>query len=86
MSLHQDRDEQDFTAPIVSVSLGVPATFLFGGMQRSDKTQKIPLAHGDVVIWGGESRLRFHGIAPIKPASHPLTGEQRLNITFRVAG
>ena len=86
MSLHQDKDERDFTAPIVSISLGVPATFLFGGLQRSDKTIKVPVSHGDVVVWGGKSRLFFHGVSPIKPAYHPFWGEQRINITFRVAG
>ena len=84
MSLHQDRNERNYDAPIVSISLGVPATFLFGGMQRTDKTIKVPLAHGDVVVWGGESRLKFHGILPIKAGYHPLTGEDRLNITFRM--
>ncbi|PWQ97950.1 DNA oxidative demethylase AlkB [Leucothrix arctica] len=86
MSLHQDKDEQDFSAPIVSVSLGLPATFLFGGKQRSDKTIKVPLTHGDVVVWGGEVRKNFHGILPIKADSHLLLGEERINITFRVAG
>ncbi|MGB1310524.1 MAG: DNA oxidative demethylase AlkB [Leucothrix sp.] len=86
MSLHQDKDEQDFTAPIVSISLGVPATFLFGGLKRSDKTIKVPVAHGDVVVWGGKSRLCFHGVSPIKQAYHPFWGDQRINITFRVAG
>lgn len=86
MSLHQDKDEQDFTAPIVSVSLGVPATFLFGGPHRSDPTIKVPVTHGDVVVWGGSSRLFFHGVSPIKHAYHPFWGESRINITFRVAG
>lgn len=86
MSLHQDRDEKDFTAPIVSISLGVPATFLFGGLQRADKTIKVPVMHGDVVVWGGESRLFFHGVSPVKQAYHPFWGDQRINITFRVAG
>jgi len=86
MSLHQDKDERDFTAPIVSISLGVPATFLFGGPQRSDKTIKVPVTHGDVVVWGGQSRLFFHGISPIKQAYHPFWGDKRINITFRVAG
>ena len=86
MSLHQDRHERDYDSPIVSVSLGVQATFLFGGEQRSDKTTKIPLAHGDVVVWGGKSRLKFHGVLPIKAGYHPMTGEDRFNITFRVAG
>ena len=86
MSLHQDKDEQDFTAPIVSISLGVPATFLFGGLERSDKTIKVPVMHGDVVVWGGKSRLCFHGVSAIKSAYHPFWGESRINITFRVAG
>lgn len=86
MSLHQDKDEKDFNAPIVSISLGVPATFLFGGSQRSDKTIKVPVTHGDVVVWGGQSRLFFHGVSPIKQAYHPFWGDQRINITFRVAG
>ena len=86
MSLHQDKDERDFTAPIVSISLGVPATFLFGGQQRADKTIKVPVMHGDVVVWGGTSRLFFHGVSTIKSAYHPFWGESRINITFRVAG
>jgi len=86
MSLHQDIDEQDFSAPIVSVSFGIPATFLFGGMRRQDKVIKIPLFHGDVIVWGGQDRLRFHGIAPIKPASHAKVGDIRINLTFRKAG
>jgi alkylated DNA repair protein (DNA oxidative demethylase) len=85
MSLHQDKDEQDFSAPIVSVSLGVPAMFLFGGMERSDKTVKIPLIHGDVVVWGGEARLNFHGVNTVKEDYHPMTGNRRINITFRKA-
>ncbi len=86
LSLHQDRDEQDFGAPIVSVSLGIPALFLFGGDTRSDKPIALPLAHGDVVVWGGPSRLRFHGVRPLKPAVHPLTGPYRFNLTLRKAG
>lgn len=85
MSLHQDKNEQHYEWPVVSVSLGLPAIFLFGGHQRNDKTQRIPLLHGDVVVWGGEDRLRFHGVLPIKPGSHPLLGEQRINFTFRRA-
>lgn len=85
MALHQDRDERDLTAPIVSVSLGLPATFLWGGLQRSDKAAKVPLLHGDVVVWGGEARLVFHGIAPLKTGQHPLLGEVRINLTFRQA-
>ena len=86
MSLHQDRDERDFAQPSVSVSLGLPAVFLFGGAQRSDQPQRIPLAHGDVVVWGGPTRLRYHGVLPLKDGNHPLTGGCRINLTFRRAG
>lgn len=86
LSLHQDRDERDFRAPIVSVSLGVPATFLLGGLQRAGGTQPIPLWHGDVLVWGGPARLRFHGVRPIKAAHHPAFGPDRVNLTFRRAG
>ncbi len=86
MSLHQDRNERDFGQPIVSVSLGLPAVFQFGGDRRADKTRRVPLAHGDVIVWGGPARLRFHGILPLKPGQHPLLGAQRLNLTFRKAG
>jgi alkylated DNA repair protein (DNA oxidative demethylase) len=85
MSLHQDRNELDFTAPIVSVSLGLPAVFLFGGNRRADKPQRVALAHGDVVVWGGPARLRFHGVLPLKDGEHPLTGRCRINLTFRKA-
>ncbi len=85
MGLHQDRDEADFAAPIVSVSLGLPAVFLWGGPKRTDKTARLPLASGDVVVWGGRERLYFHGIAPVKPGSHPISGAVRLNLTFRRA-
>jgi DNA oxidative demethylase len=86
LSLHQDKDERDYGAPIVSVSLGMPAVFLFGGPKRSDKPQRVPLEHGDVVVWGGEDRLRFHGVAPLKENAHPMLGAQRINLTFRQAG
>jgi alkylated DNA repair protein (DNA oxidative demethylase) len=86
LSLHQDRNERDFDQPIVSVSLGLPAVFLFGGTARSDKSQRVPLAHGDVVVWGRVDRLRFHGVLPIKEGHHPLTGACRINLTFRKAG
>ncbi|MGC2775279.1 MAG: DNA oxidative demethylase AlkB [Bradyrhizobium sp.] len=85
MSLHQDRDEQDLDAPIVSVSLGLPATFLFGGLKRSDRTQRYRLTHGDVVVWGGPARLAFHGVAPLADGEHALLGRQRVNLTFRRA-
>jgi alkylated DNA repair protein (DNA oxidative demethylase) len=85
MSLHQDRDEQDFAAPIVSVSLGIPAIFLFGGLKRADKPRRFRLAHGDIAVWGGPSRLFFHGVAPLADGEHALTGRQRINLTFRKA-
>jgi len=85
MSLHQDKDEHDFGQPIVSVSLGLPAVFQFGGMERSDKTQRVQLTHGDIVVWGGPSRLRYHGVLPLKAGEHPLTGSYRFNLTFRKA-
>jgi alkylated DNA repair protein (DNA oxidative demethylase) len=83
LSLHQDKDELDFNAPIVSVSLGLPATFLFGGLDRSDKTARYRLTHGDVVAWGGPSRLAYHGVLPLADGEHPLLGAQRINLTFR---
>lgn len=86
MALHQDRDEKDLTAPIVSVSLGLPAVFLWGGLQRSDRPQRVALGHGDVVVWGGPSRLAFHGVAPLAAGHHPRLGPQRINLTFRRAG
>lgn len=85
MGLHQDRDERDLRAPIVSVSLGIAAVFLWGGHQRGDKPQRITLAHGDVVVWGGVDRLRFHGVLPLGPATHPALGARRINLTFRQA-
>lgn len=85
MSLHQDKDEGSYAAPIVSVSLGLPATFLFGGFERGDKSQRVPLFHGDIVVWGGVDRLRYHGVLPIKDGQHSLLGEQRINFTFRRA-
>jgi alkylated DNA repair protein (DNA oxidative demethylase) len=81
-----NRYERDFTAPIVSVSLGIPAVFLFGGMNRADKTRRVPVSHGDVIVWGGPARLRYHGVLPLKEAQHPLLGEYRVNLTFRKAG
>jgi len=85
LSLHQDKDEKDFTQPIVSVSLGIPAAFLFGGETRSAETQRVTLNHGDVVVWGGPARLRYHGVTPLKEAVHPLLGRRRVNLTFRKA-
>jgi len=83
LSLHQDKDERDFGAPIVSVSLGLPAIFLFGGPKRGDKTMRYRLEHGDVVVWGGPSRLFFHGVAPLADGEHAVMGRQRINLTFR---
>ena len=85
MSLHQDKDENDFGAPIVSVSLGLPAIFLFGGLKRADKPRRFRLEHGDVVVWGGPSRLFFHGVAPLADGEHASMGRQRINLTFRKA-
>lgn len=83
LSLHQDKNERDFSAPIVSVSLGLPAIFLFGGNQRTERPQRYRLEHGDVAVWGGVSRLAFHGIEPLIDGVHSLTGKQRINLTFR---
>ena len=85
MSLHQDKDERSCTAPIVSVSLGLPAVFQFGGFQRNVPAQRVSLFHGDIVVWGGVDRLRYHGVLPIQPGHHPLLGEQRINLTLRKA-
>ena len=85
LTLHQDRDEQDFGAPIVSVSLGVPATFLWGGAARAFRPRRVRLDHGDVVVWGGPARLNFHGIDTLREGHHPLTGSARFNLTFRRA-
>lgn len=86
MSLHQDRNEKDFSAPVVSLSMGLPAVFMFGGNERTDQYANTLLEHGDVMVWGGPDRLRFHGVKQIKPGSHPLCGEARFNLTFRKAG
>jgi alkylated DNA repair protein (DNA oxidative demethylase) len=85
LSLHQDRDEKNYDAPIVSVSLGLPAIFLWGGLKRADKTARYRLEHGDVVVWGGPSRLVFHGVAPLADGEHALFGRTRINLTFRRA-
>jgi alkylated DNA repair protein (DNA oxidative demethylase) len=85
LSLHQDKDERDFDAPIVSVSLGLPAVFLFGGARRSDKARRVPLHHGDTVVWGGPARLFYHGVVPLKDGCHPALGRYRVNLTFRKA-
>jgi DNA oxidative demethylase len=85
LSLHQDKNERDFDAPIVSVSLGLSAVFLFGGSRRTDRPRRVPLGHGDVVVWGGPARLRFHGVLPLKDGKHPLLSRHRLNLTLRKA-
>lgn len=86
LSLHQDKNEIDFGKPIVSVSLGIPAVFLFGGLERADKPRRVELTHGDVVVWGGPARLRYHGVMSLKEGHHPLVGRHRINLTFRKAG
>jgi DNA oxidative demethylase len=86
LSMHQDRNERDFGAPIVSVSLGLPAVFMFGGARRQDRARRVRLESGDVVVWGGPARLTFHGVAPLADGEHPLTGRHRINLTFRRAG
>jgi DNA oxidative demethylase len=86
LSLHQDKNEHDLTQPVVSVSLGLPATFLFGGLERAERTQRIQIVHGDVIVWGGPARLRYHGIVPLRDGEHSRTGRLRYNLTFRKAG
>jgi alkylated DNA repair protein (DNA oxidative demethylase) len=85
LSLHQDRNEADYTAPIVSVSLGLPAKFLFGGLKRNDRVTRIELRHGDVVVWGGAARLAYHGVDTLKDGEHEATGRCRFNLTLRKA-
>lgn len=86
LTLHQDRDENNYDHPIVSVSLGIPAVFQFGGVKRTDPLKRVTLYHGDVAVWGGPARLAYHGIQPLKEATHPATGACRWNLTFRKAG
>ena len=85
LTLHQDHNEHDFSAPIVSVSLGLPAVFLFGGQQRNEPQRRVHLLHGDIVVWGGPARLRHHGVLPLRAGHHPLIGGYRINLTFRKA-
>ena len=85
MSLHRDENERDLTAPIVSVSLGLPAVFFFGGLSRGNRPRRIPLESGDVVVWGGPARLTYHGVAPLADGEHPLIGRCRINLTLRRA-
>ena len=85
MSLHQDRNERDLAQPVVSASFGLPATFLFGGLARTDRPRRVPLAHGDVVVWGGATRLAFHGVAPLRAGEATDFGARRINLTFRKA-
>ncbi len=86
LTLHQDRNERDFSQPIVSVSLGLPATFQFGGSERSERALRVALVHGDVVVWGGPARMAYHGVLPLRQGTHPATGACRINLTFRRAG
>ena len=83
LGLHQDRDEQDHWSPIVSVSLGLPAVFLWGGKRRADPVRRLRVENGDVAVWGGPARFVYHGVAPLKAGEHPLTGALRINLTFR---
>jgi alkylated DNA repair protein (DNA oxidative demethylase) len=85
MGLHIDHDERDFSAPIVSVSLGLPAVFLWGGPKRTDRPRKVALYSGDVVVWGGPARRFYHGVAPLKTGTHDALGARRINLTFRCA-
>jgi alkylated DNA repair protein (DNA oxidative demethylase) len=85
LTLHQDRNERDMGQPIVSVSLGVPAVFLFGGLKRKEPALRLRLEHGDVVVWGGPARLRYHGVATLKESHHPFAGPARINLTLRRA-
>lgn len=86
LTLHQDRNERGYDAPIVSVSLGLPAVFLWGGLSRSDRTVRVPLVHGDVVVWGGPARMRYHGVLALQAGHHAMLGARRINLTFRKAG
>jgi len=86
LSLHQDKDELDLESPIVSISLGLPAVFLFGGHRRSDRPLRVPLVQGDVAVWGGPARLRYHGVMPLRDGQHPLLGASRVNLSLRRAG
>jgi len=85
LSLHQDKNERDYAAPIVSVSLGLPAVFLLGGTRRAERPRRVPLVHGDVVVWGGAARLHYHGVLPLKEGEHQMLGRYRINLTFRRA-
>jgi alkylated DNA repair protein (DNA oxidative demethylase) len=85
LSLHQDRNERDFDQPIVSVSLGLPAIFLWGGTTRADRVLRVPLLHGDVAVWGGPARLTFHGVHSLADGEHPPACAYRFNFTFRRA-
>lgn len=85
MSAHRDSDEADFNHPIVSLSLGLPARFFVQGSERKGRSVPLDLASGDVVVWGGESRLFYHGIRPLKAGDDTVFGDRRFNLTFRKA-
>ncbi len=85
LSMHRDEDERDLSAPVVSVSLGLPAVFQFGGLSRKDRPLRVRLKNGDVVVWGGPSRLAYHAVMPLAEAEDALTGRSRINLTFRKA-
>jgi alkylated DNA repair protein (DNA oxidative demethylase) len=85
LSLHQDKNERDFSIPIVSISLGLPATFQFGGLKRNDPVKTFAMRHGDVAVWGGPSRLCYHGVRELKDGHHETVGRMRINLTFRRA-
>lgn len=85
LTLHRDEDEMDWHAPIVSVSLGLPCTFVWGGLRRQDPVRRFPLLHGDVLVWGGATRMAYHGVNPLKDGQHALLGTERWNLTFRMA-
>ncbi len=85
LGMHQDKDEKDFSKPIVSISLGLTGVFKLGGLKRSDRIESLPLEHTDVIVFGGKSRMRFHGVAPVAEGRHPATGSRRINLTIREA-
>ncbi|MBO0711842.1 MAG: DNA oxidative demethylase AlkB [Acetobacteraceae bacterium] len=85
LSLHQDKEERDPVHPVVSVSLGLPGVFAWGGLTRRSPVRRYELLNGDVVVFGGPSRLVYHGVERVADGVHPLTGRRRINLTFRRA-